>query len=120
MAKHTKEEKEDAANRLREWVKPGDKVYCILRKRANSGMSRWIGFVVFKDNRAVHLNYLMAKLLDRRMNDDGDGLFVSGCGMDMGFSVVYNLAATLYPTKSDKPESHRDSTGGYSLTHEWL
>ena len=39
-----------------------------------------------------------------------DGYKVGGCGMDMGFHLVYTLSSLLY--KKDR--------GGYELRHEWL
>ena len=58
-------------------------------------------------------NYV-ATIIDYRQNDRKGALIVGGCGMDMGFHVVYSLARSLYPEKPGQ----RD--GGYSLKHEWL
>jgi hypothetical protein len=41
-----------------------------------------------------------------------DGYKVGGCGMDMGFHLVYTLASVLFP--EDR------KTGGYKLNHEWI
>ena len=38
-----------------------------------------------------------AKALGYTMDRDREGLRVSGCGMDMGFHVVYSLSRVLYP-----------------------
>lgn len=43
----------------------------------------------------AHPNYSVSKLLGYRMGKR-DGLIVGGCGMDMGFEVVYNLSAALF------------------------
>ncbi len=91
-SKPTKDEVKEATARLKEWLKPGDTVNCILRSVSRSGMSRVISFykgdsVMLDYNISAVCGYSMAK---------GDGLSVGGCGMDMGFSVVYNLSATLY------------------------
>jgi hypothetical protein len=49
---------------------------------------------------------------------------VNGCGMDMGFSVVCNLGAMLWPMGTDTPHGTRngapDSAGGYALKHKWI
>jgi len=38
-------------------------------------------------------------------------LRVGGCGMDMGFHIVYSLSLALYGSAND---------GGYTLSQEWL
>lgn len=67
----------------------------------------------------------------------GDALVVNGCGMDMGFHVVYELGYTLYGRdgficigercpSNDHSNGDRDYTphahtdGGYALRYEWL
>ena len=56
--------------------------------------------------------------------DKTGGLRVSGCGMDMGFHVVYNLGYALWPDGTPEPHGTRngapDSDGGYALKHRWL
>ena len=55
------------------------------------------------------------------------GLVVGGCGMDMGFHVVYSLGRVLWP-KGFKVNgigrngdiSGHDKDGGYRLVHQWL
>jgi hypothetical protein len=93
----------------------GSTVYCILRSRSRSGMSREIGLVIFKDgaefgqlDRVVyHPNHLASELSGERVNKAGEGLVVRGCGMDMGFHLVSNLAIVIYG-RSD------------ALRHVWL
>lgn len=41
-------------------------------------------------------------------DDKHEGCIVNGCGMDMGFAVVYSLSAKLY------------SGDGYQLHSSWL
>ena len=54
-----------------------------------------------------HLNYIASVLLDRAMDRYRDGVVCRGCGMDMGFDLVYQLASI--------------GTGdGYAARHEWL
>lgn len=52
------------------------------------------------------------------------GLIASGCGMDMCFSVVYNLGMVLWPNDTPEPHGRRngqpDSCGGYALKKEDL
>lgn len=94
------ERQEDLA-KLREWLKPGDTLYTIVRHRAASGMSRHIGLVIIGDGKLrspiLHPNVLVGRVLGLRMNKNGDALVVGGCGMDMGFHVVSNLSARMFP-----------------------
>lgn len=95
----------DAQAKLREWLKPGDTVYTILRSVSRSGMSRTIGVVLLQpDNRGgtrplvdLHPNWLVSQAVGLRMSaKDRDGVVVGGCGMDMGFHLVYSLSASLF------------------------
>jgi hypothetical protein len=136
MTKQQKAEQQEAIAKLREWIKPGDTVYTILRNVSRSGMSREIGIVLMENGVDLHPNYLVAKALGERIGKR-DGVIVGGCGMDMGFHLVYNLGRVLFPegfecvgekrcrandhTNGDrnyKPHQHRD--GGYALNHRWL
>ncbi len=101
MSKQNDIEKAEAIEKLRGWLKPGDKVNCILRHTSRSGMSRNISFYA---GDSILLDYNIAKALGYSLAK-GDGVTVGGCGMDMGFSVVYNLSATLYGS--------REEGGGY-------
>jgi hypothetical protein len=90
------------------------------------------------------VSYLVARALGERIDRNNGGVKVSGCGMDMGFSLVYNLSHVLYPdgftctgegspdvwgshcpsndhSNGDRdytPHDHRD--GGYAIRHRWL
>ena len=105
-------EKEEAKQRLLEWLKPGDTVYTIVERVSRSGMSRNIRVVVFLDNKAsegIHPNHAVATLLGwtlKRVNGY-DTVHVSGCGMDMGFHLVYALSQELF-------------NDGYALKQRWL
>jgi hypothetical protein len=111
MTKAQKAEREDAILKLREWLKPGDTVYTILRHVSRSGMQREIGIVIFKDGVDLHPNYAVALAVNVRTNKDGDGVVVGGAGMDMGYHVVHTLSRVLWPDTA-RP--------GYDLTHRWL
>lgn len=154
MTRLKKAEKEaqriEAIAMLREIVKPGDRVYTVLRHVSSSGMSRRITVIAY-DNRKTHkrisnsenimdITWLVARALDYRRNDNDGALVIGGCGMDMGFNVVYSLSSVLYrgnfhclgqncssndhlngmqrPEKADKTLMHSD--GGYALKHSWL
>lgn len=94
---------------LRKIIKPGDTVYTILDHVSSSGMSRAIRVCVPVVSRAkghknviehLHPNYAVGKLLGlrhwKRQGREQDALVMGGCGMDMGFALVYELSYALY------------------------
>ena len=92
-------ERAEAIETLRDILAPGDTVYCVLRHVSRSGMMRHIDFYKMPDTPGDSprwLSWLIGRALDLRLAPRDNGLKVSGCGMDMGFHVVYNLSATLY------------------------
>src|SRR3990167_6282629 len=102
--KYSKQEVLEATQRLRQWIKPGDTVHCILRNVSRSGMQREIGLVLMpKADRTgtagpgpLHPNYAVACVLGERVGKR-DGIVIGGCGMDMGFHLVYSLSRRLFP-----------------------
>jgi hypothetical protein len=121
---------------LLEHIKPGDTVHCVLRHVSASGMSRRIDFYVMHDNEPVYITGHAGLLLGYRVPEVSRGMIVGGCGMDMGFSVVYNLSRALFQDnfvctgercpsndhvngdRNYKPHKHSD--GGYALRHKWI
>lgn len=150
MSKTTKSEKAEAIARLREIVPPGTTIRCVLRHVSRSGMMRRIDFYApgADADGSVSMNFLtglISKACGYPFPRDGSGLKVTGCGMDMGFAVVYDLAATLYPdgfkclgacnrgNRRGCPSAdhsngmsyrrgrmHNGHQGGYALRCEWL
>ena len=51
---------------------------------------------VFRDDAPVNITGLVAEVLDYKIHKKHYGLKVGGCGMDMGFRVVYGLSSALY------------------------
>lgn len=130
-------EREDATNKLREMFPPGSTVYTILRHVSRSGMQRSISIVgKWEDGRLGNVDWLAARALGYRLDRDRGGLKVSGCGMDMGFHLVYSLSRVLWHgnfecigqgcssndhSNGDRDRSpHQHSDGGYALRHCWL
>lgn len=126
--KRSEREKAEAREQLLKWLKPGDTVYTILDHVSRSGMQRHIRILVpyTRDDDGhkgevdfIHPNYSAAKLLGVRQAR-GDGLVMDGCGMDMGFHLVYLLGAYLWPEgfgcigercpSNDHSNSDRDRT----------
>ena len=120
-----KVEREEAKAKLREWIKPGDTVHTILRHVSRSGMQREIGIVLLKDGADLHPNYLIGKALGERIGKR-DGIIVGGCGMDMGFHIVYSLGRTLWPDgfgcigQGCRSNSHSNGDRNYTLHGEGI
>lgn len=145
MTKAAQAERDEAIAKLREWIKPGDTVYTVLDSVSSSGMSRQIRVVLIQcgENSAepvtLHPNWAVGKALDmrhgKRNGRELDSLTVGGCGMDMGFHIVYSLGRVLFPEfkcigKGCPSNDHvngepikkgtKHSDGGYALRHRWL
>ena len=136
-------EKQEAIEKLREWIKPGDTVHTILRHVSQSGMSRDISVVLIRpDGSTLHPDYAVAKATGYPLSKK-EGIRIGGCGMDMGFQLVYVLSRILYADsfycvgKGKRSErgcpsndhvngstnyrkSHKHSDGGYALIQKWL
>lgn len=126
---------QEAVNHLKTLLKPGDKVYCILRHVSRSGMSRRIDFYVRskRDKGMIRITRYVSQAVDYRTSKVDDALVVGGCGMDMGFSVVYNLGRKLWPKggslkhtnstramQESRAGHKKERDGGYLLRHVWL
>lgn len=114
-AEGIRKRKEYAHARLRETLKHGDTVYTVLRHVSASGMSRRIDLYTMRDNRPQYLSGYASILTGWKLHDNG-GIIVGGCGMDMGFHLVYTLSAILF--RDDPIEGRTHS--GYELRHQWL
>lgn len=132
-------EREEARDRLREMLNPGDTVYTVLRHVSRSGMSREITMHVIEDGEPWWISGYAARAAGNRLGPR-DGVVVSGCGMDMGFALVYELSRALYPDgfgcigkgcpandhvnpgdrRDDYSPDHWHREGGYALRHRWL
>src|SRR5690348_13201489 len=82
----------EAIQSLRQTLKPGDTVYTVLRSVSRSGMSRDIDLYVIQDSELRWISRIAARAMDATFNEKKDCIKVGGCGMDMGFDLVYNLS----------------------------
>jgi len=107
-------------------------IYCKLDHVSQSGMTRHISFYVARKNRIIDISLHISNVTKHKRSKNG-GLIVGGCGMDVGFAVVYNLGYCLYPKGFRSSERNRcngmkptdkgynwDKDGGYRLKHSWL
>lgn len=113
----------EAIERLHEYLKPGSVVTTVTRHTSRSGMQREISMAVCHEGTIVNLDYWVAHALGYKLGKH-DGIVVGGCGMDMGFHLVYNLGRALWRDGTPQPHGKRngqpDSDGGYALKHRWL
>lgn len=128
-------ERDEARNKLRELLKPGDVVYTTSRHTSTSGMMRVIDLFIYRDNEPQRITWDVCKATGFAYNNKHEGCRVDGCGMDAGFEVVYNLGCALWPngytctgkgcrsndhSNGDRdytPHTHRES--GYALKQRW-
>ena len=102
-------------DRLKLWIESNNfKVFTVLRHVSKSGMQRAISVVipVKSDNNDmyfVHPSYIIAALLKRTYSEKygHNSIVCNGCGMDMGFDLIYNLSAVLY-------------NDGYKIKQDWI
>lgn len=131
-----KQGQQEAITRLRETLKPGDTVYTVVRHVSRSGMSRSISVVQLQDGEIFDWTLAVARALDERIDQNHDGVKVGGCGMDMGFHLVYELSHVLFRDGFDcigegcpandhnngdrNYAPHKHSDPGYALKQRWL
>lgn len=110
----TKEEIAEQTERLKIWLEKANyKVYTVLRHVSKSGMYREISPVVFVDGRILYLAYAVSCITGMRYSEKNGhaAIGISGCGMDMGFALVYDLSMVLY---------RDEERGAYKLSQEWI
>lgn len=135
----SKEEIEQTKAELRK-LPFGTKISCILRHVSNSGMMRVIDMTYVKDDMLCHVWIRDPKNFFGVVNDQYRGYKVSGCGMDMGFHLVYSLGCYIWAghieqlkkqvleatPKADIKYIHEsligqsNPNGGYYFKQEWI
>lgn len=108
-------EKSEAIETLQKLIAGDTKpvIYTVLRSVSASGMSRDISLIYIKNGEPYHINYSAAKAAGERLvsRNGHDAIRVNGCGMDMGFHIVYGLSSVLYAGQE---------RAGYVLSQRWL
>lgn len=130
-------DRREAWQRLRDTLEPGDTIWTTVLHVSRSGMTRDIQCFVIRDNEPRNLSRLIALATGFRFHRDRYAVRVGGCGMDMGFHIVYSLARSLWQesgfectgdrcpsndhSNGDRNrEPHLHSDAGYALHHRWL
>ena len=113
LTKAAMAERDDARQRLREIFDGVERptVHTVLRSVSRSGRSRDISLFVVSGGELTDITWLTAKATGHRLIDKGQrAIRVNGCGMDMGFSLVYDLSHTLFSPVE---------RAGYVISHRW-
>lgn len=110
-----KQEQESAKEYLRSIFDGQERpvAYTSLKWVSSSGMSRDMKVLVVVDNQILDITWYVAKLdIGTLKERTGQRVIrVGGCGMDMGFHVVYTLSAVLYGYQE---------RGAYKINQEWI
>ena len=108
------QEREQARQFLRDTFAGDDKpqLMTILRHVSSSGMTRHISIKYIKNGHLMDLTWHAAIVLEwPKVGDWANAVKVSGCGMDMGFHLVYSLSSALYGY---------ENRGAYKLEQRWI
>lgn len=90
-------EQTEARDKLRSILTPGTTVYTALRHVSSSGMYRAISAIVIVDGEPIDLDWLIVQAGLGKFDQRHAGIKAGGCGMNMGFNLVYSLSRALYP-----------------------
>lgn len=88
-------------------------LYTSLKHVSSSGMSRDMKVLTALDGQILDVTWYVGRLgIGTIKERNGQRVIrVGGCGMDMGFHVVYSISSDLY--------RHQDDSG-YVIRHEWI
>jgi hypothetical protein len=89
--KITKQEKAEALEMLKHYIKPSSKINIVITSVARSGMSRRMK--VYSHNMDLNFTYNIAIVLELPLSDEG--VRVGGAGMDMTFWLANALTHAL-------------------------
>lgn len=119
--KTTNELKENAIASLKKRLKPGDTIYHTVKHVARSGMSRTITFFIADRHKKITcINWELSHALGYSRDKSNGALKVGGCGMDMGFHVVYSTGRALFPKGFKLAKGQHGRNGDRSRTPEEL
>lgn len=105
-------------------IRQGEIIYTILRHVSRSGMYRVIDAVIMRKNEPVSIFAVLSQTAKDeikemyKLEEKGTGFKVNGCGMDMGFDLVYNISSLLFKNTQHNKKQKEDV--GYWLKQRWL
>lgn len=110
---------------LRRLFKPGDDVATVLAHVSKSGMRRSIKVLAVNESgEIIDVSWVVATVVGRSFDRKNGGVICNGCGMDMGFDLIYAMRRSLWPEGTPEPHSTRngepDRDGGYALKQYWV
>jgi hypothetical protein len=104
----TKQETASAIEQLRELFPAGSTAHTIIRHVSRSGMQRAISVLASTEDGGVQdVSWMVARAVGWRLHTHHDGVKVDGCGMDMGFHLIYTMSQVV----------HGD---GYAVSQRWV
>lgn len=83
-------------------------IVCSIQSVSRSGMTRKMDFYFISDNQLIYCNKIIAEIAGYKRDKKGS-LIVSGCGMDMIFSVLYNFNISMLKLKGFTMKDHSHS-----------
>jgi hypothetical protein len=105
-------QKAEQCEALRGMLPRGSEVVTVLCAVSASGMTRRVKILVINGGEIECISKRVAWALGYRHDERHGAVIVSGCGMDMGYHIVHNLARALYPEVGAR--------SGYELRHRWV
>lgn len=100
-SKKTQEQRAEAIDSLRAFLKPGDTVTTTVMHVSRSGMSRVImcQAVGMQDGKPYirDISWLVSRAVGYPLDEKNGGVKIGGCGMNMCFALVYELGSVLFP-----------------------
>jgi hypothetical protein len=98
---------------LRDLLGDQPNVYTILRSVSSSGTSRHISLKTIHRGELIDITYLAARVMGDKVSEKlgHNTIRVNGCGMDMGFHLVYGLSSVLYAGQD---------RAGYVIKQRWI
>lgn len=104
---------------LKEWIPAGSTIKTVVTHVSRSGMSRSIRALVPLQRAdgsltIADVSYMAADVLGWKVDERHGGVKIGGCGMDMGFHLVYTLSRKLYGAQDGAGDA------GYILKQSWL
>ena len=110
-------ERSESIERLRKLFAGNEKplIYTVMRHVSSSGMTRDISLFYHSSAGLTNITYSAAIALGWPLSEKNGhrAIRVSGCGMDMGFHLVYTLSRVLY-------RDTLEGDAGYKLQQAWL
>jgi len=78
------------------WIKEHKPtIHVIIKSVSRSGMLKRVNTFIIKDNRLFFINYLIEQMTTYK-TDKEHLIKLYGCGMDMGFKLVYDFSSVLF------------------------